>query len=62
MILSGNAAAEILRLSREGSFDLIVLSTRGRGALTRLVLGSVADRVVRESVCPVLVVQQPARA
>lgn len=59
IILTGNAAAEILRLSGEGSFDLLVLATRGRTGLTRLVLGSVAERVVRESSCPVMVVRQP---
>ncbi len=59
IILTGSAAAEILRLSQEGSFDLLVLATRGRSGLTRLVLGSVAERVVRESRCPVLVVRQP---
>lgn len=58
MILAGNAAAEIVRLSCEGSFDLLVLGTRGRTGLTRLVLGSVAERVVREAECAVLVVRQ----
>ncbi len=62
MILTGNAAAEIVRLSREGLFDLLVLATRGRSGLVRLVLGSVADRAVRESECPVLVVRQPSEA
>src|SRR5512143_808177 len=59
IILTGSAAPEILRLSGEGSFDLLVLATRGRSGLTRLVLGSVAERVVRESSCPVLVVRKP---
>lgn len=60
IILTGSAPAEILRLSGEGSFDLLVLATRGRTGLTRLLLGSVAERVVRESECSVLVVRQPA--
>lgn len=60
VILTGSAAAEILKFAREGSFDLLVLATRGRTGLTRLLLGSVAERVVRESECSVLVVRQPA--
>jgi nucleotide-binding universal stress UspA family protein len=57
MILSGGAAPEILRLARESSFDLLVLTTHGRTGLARVVMGSVAERVVREADCSVLVVR-----
>ncbi len=62
MILTGNAASEILRYAREGSFDLVVMATHGHSGLKRLVLGSVAERVVREASCKVLVIGHPARA
>lgn len=40
--------------------DLIVMGTHGRGGVTRLVLGSVAEAVLRLAACPVLVVRAPA--
>jgi nucleotide-binding universal stress UspA family protein len=46
---------EILRLSKE--FDLIVMGTHGRTGLRHLVLGSVAEKVVRHANCPVLTVR-----
>ncbi len=57
-VLGGNPADEILRFLREGFFDLLVMATRGRTGLKRLVLGSVAERVVRQADCPVLVVRR----
>jgi nucleotide-binding universal stress UspA family protein len=50
-------AAAILRHARRHDADLIALTTRGRGALSRLFRGSVADRVVRGADVPVLVVR-----
>jgi len=58
-VANGSPASEIVRLAREGSFDLVVVGTHGRTGLRRLVLGSVAERVVREAHCPVLVVRPP---
>lgn len=49
-------AAAILRMAREELVDFIAMSSRGAGGLKRFVLGSVAERVVRESEVPVLVV------
>lgn len=61
-VLEGDAAKEILRASGEGGADLIVMSTHGRGGLSRLWLGSVAMKVVREAALPVLLVpEQVAR-
>jgi universal stress protein A len=54
-LLFGDAAAEILRHAELGACDLLVVGTRGRSLVPRLLLGSVAERVVRESPCPVLV-------
>lgn len=53
----GHAATEILEYAREhGPIDLIVIATAGRGAISRLVLGSVTDKIVRGAPCPVLTV------
>ena len=61
--LTGSAPAEIVRFAHDGAFDLLVLSTHGRTGLARVVLGSVAEHVVREATCPVLVVHlAPTRA
>jgi universal stress protein A len=56
-VLIGVPAAEIVRYAREHGVDLMVVGTHGRGQLRRAFLGSVADRVVREASCPVLVVR-----
>jgi nucleotide-binding universal stress UspA family protein len=55
--LRGRPFEEICRLARERSVDLIVTATRGSTGLKHLVLGSTAERVVRYSPCPVLVVR-----
>jgi CBS domain-containing protein/nucleotide-binding universal stress UspA family protein len=49
----------IVRLAAERKVDLIVIGTHGRSGLKRLVLGSVAERVVRFAPCPVLTVHGP---
>ncbi|HEX7516642.1 MAG TPA: universal stress protein [Chthoniobacterales bacterium] len=55
--LRGRPFEEICRLARDRSMDLIVTATRGNTGLKHLVLGSTAERVVRYSPCPVLVVR-----
>ena len=55
--LRGRPFEEICRLARELGIDLIVTSTRGNTGLKHLALGSTAERVVRYSACPVLVVR-----
>jgi nucleotide-binding universal stress UspA family protein len=54
-ILSGNPAAEIVEHAKRHSADMIVVGTHGHGAVARFILGSVADRVLHEATCPVLV-------
>jgi universal stress protein A len=48
---------EIVRYARELDVDLIVLGTHGRTGLSHILLGSVAERVVRKAPCPVLTVR-----
>jgi nucleotide-binding universal stress UspA family protein len=56
-VLVGAPASEIVQYAREQGVDLIVVGTHGRGPVRRAFLGSVAERVVREAPCPVLVVR-----
>ena len=56
----GRPFEEICRLARECDIDLIVTATRGNTGLKHLALGSTAERVVRYSPCPVLVVRSGA--
>lgn len=53
---------EIVATAAEERADLIVIGTHGRTGLNRLLLGSVADRVIRLAPCPVLAVRQTAHA
>jgi nucleotide-binding universal stress UspA family protein len=56
---SGSPFVEVVRYAREEGVDLIVLGTHGRGAIAHMLLGSVAERVVRKAHCPVLTVRPP---
>ena len=49
--------AVIVDRARAGQYDLLVLSTHGRTGLSHLLMGSVAERVVRTAPCPVLTVR-----
>jgi nucleotide-binding universal stress UspA family protein len=53
----GSPADEILSLARDVDADLIIVGTHGRTGVKRWVMGSVAERVVREAACPVFVVR-----
>jgi universal stress protein A len=53
-LLHGNPADEIVRLAEEEEVDAIVMATHGRSGLTHLLMGSVAEAVVRRAGCPVL--------
>jgi nucleotide-binding universal stress UspA family protein len=61
-VRQGPCAAEICEFAREGSFDLIVMGTHGRRGLNRMLLGSVAERVLRVAPCPVLTLRAEAQA
>jgi len=58
-LLSGEPAREICALAESESADLIVMSTHGRTGLSRLLMGSVAESVVRHAPCPVFTLRQP---
>lgn len=59
-VVMGAPALEIARYQEQHAIDLIVIGTHGQGPVRRFLLGSVADRVLRQASCPVLTV--PARA
>jgi len=56
-VSEGSPRVEIVRYAREANIDLIVLSTHGRSGLSHVMLGSVAESVVRTAPCPVLTVR-----
>ena len=58
--LEGDPADEIVDFARRENIDLIVMGTHGRTGLDHVLLGSVAEAVVRHAHCPVLTVKQPA--
>ncbi|HZZ80349.1 MAG TPA: universal stress protein [Gemmataceae bacterium] len=58
-LCEGDPATEIVRLADEAHADLIVLGTHGRSGIGRLLLGSVAEQVLRKATCPVLTVRAP---
>jgi len=58
----GDPASEIVRIAEDDAAEMIVLGTHGRTGVTRLLMGSVAEAVVRRAPCPVLVYREtPAR-
>jgi len=61
VVTSVGAPATIVDYARDHRIDLIVMGTHGRGAVSHLLMGSVAERVVRTAGCPVLTVHHPER-
>jgi len=59
-LIMGLPASAILDLAQQEMVDLIVLTTHGRTGLMRVVMGSVAEEVVRKAKCPVLTVNPAA--
>ena len=53
----GSPAEEILDVAQEENVDAIVIATHGRTGLAKIVFGSVAQRVVRRSTCPVMTIR-----
>lgn len=62
VLLEGDPAGEIARFAADAGIDVIVIGTHGRTGVDRLVMGSVAERVMREAPCSVLVVKLPKGA
>jgi nucleotide-binding universal stress UspA family protein len=59
IVRTGSANEEIVNLATDERAELIIMGTHGRTGLNRLLLGSVADRVIRLAPCPVLTVRKP---
>jgi nucleotide-binding universal stress UspA family protein len=58
-LAEGDPVAEIVGVAREVPCDLIVMGTHGRTGLSRFIMGSVAEGVVRKAPCPVLTAKHP---
>ena len=56
----GDPAGEIVRIAAEEGAEMIVLGTHGRSGMTRMLMGSVAEAIVRRAPCPVLVYRASA--
>ncbi len=56
----GDAASVVLHVAQAENVDLIVQGTHGRTGLARLLLGSVAEKVLEKAACPVLTIKSPA--
>lgn len=61
-LLTGRAADCIIAFAEEHDVDLIVISTHGRTGVMRLLMGSIAEAIVRGAKCPVLTVKLPQGA
>jgi nucleotide-binding universal stress UspA family protein len=58
-VREGNPFYEIIRYAKESDIDLIIMGTHGHTGLIHVLLGSVAEKVVRKAPCPVLTVRHP---
>ncbi len=58
VVTVGNPSSEIIDYAEHNAIDLVIIPSRGRTGLSRFFLGSVAERVVRFSPCPVLVLRR----
>lgn len=59
VLLEGDPATEIVKYARDAGIDLIVMGTHGRTGVERQLMGSVAEKVLGEAACSVLVVKLP---
>lgn len=57
VILEGHPSHEIIEYAQENKMDIIIMGTLGKSGLDRFLLGSVAEKVIRNSIVPVLVVR-----
>jgi nucleotide-binding universal stress UspA family protein len=58
-LVTGDPAGAVVELAKEEGVDFIVMGTHGRSGLSRVLMGSVAEVVVRKSPCPVLTLRSP---
>jgi nucleotide-binding universal stress UspA family protein len=61
LVESGMVASSIIKECESGSYDVIVMGHRGRRSVKQLLLGSVANGVLVEARCPVIMMHMPAR-
>ncbi len=61
LVVDGEPAAAVVEAAKGRGVGLIVMSSHGRGGIERLVFGSVADAVLRESAVPVLLIRADAK-
>lgn len=59
-LISGDPATAIVKFAQDENVDMIVMGTHGRSGFMRLLMGSVAEAVVRNAPCPVLTYKQPS--
>jgi nucleotide-binding universal stress UspA family protein len=59
LITGTSEFVEVIRYAREQNIDLLVVGTHGRGAIAHMLMGSVAEKIVRKAPCPVLTVRHP---
>ena len=57
--LTGSPVPQIIEFAEGHNIDLIVMASHGRTGLPRLLMGSIAEGVMRKAKCPVLIVKQP---
>ena len=60
-LLIGDPATAVAELAAKEGTDLIVMGTHGRTGLRRLLMGSVAEAIVRRAPCPVFIMKEPQR-
>ena len=59
-LMEGGPAGAIVDFARQAGADLIVIGSHGRTGLSRLLMGSIAEQVVRNATCPVLTIKTAA--
>lgn len=62
LLESGEPGRTIVDVADDGGYDMIVVGTHGRTGLSHLIMGSIAEKVVRYAHCPVLTVRAPSKA
>ena len=56
-ILSGNPVTEIIKEIENGEFDLVVMGSHGHGFIAGSILGSVSQKILQQSTCPILIIK-----